>query len=45
VAGDRLRSASGLGNESITVRVELMSPDAVDDGVVSLLRRAYRENL
>jgi uncharacterized protein DUF5655 len=45
VAGDRLRGASGLANESITVRVELASPDAVDDDVISLLRRAYRENL
>lgn len=41
----RLRGAGGLGNESITVRVELGSPDAVDEEVIDLLRLAYQENL
>jgi hypothetical protein len=43
--GGRLRNAGGLANESITVRVELASPDAVDEEAVSLLRLAYQENL
>jgi hypothetical protein len=43
--GGRLRSAGGLANESITVRVELESPDEVDQEVVSLLALAYRRSL
>jgi hypothetical protein len=44
-SGGRLRSAGGLANDSITVRVELVSPGALDEDAISLLRLAYQANL
>jgi hypothetical protein len=41
----RLPSAGGLANESINVRVELGSAEAVHEEVEALLRRAYQANL
>jgi hypothetical protein len=41
----RLETAGGLGNDSITVRIPLRSPDEVDDEVRSLLQQAYEENV
>ena len=42
--GRRLQPARGVGNETITVRFGLGSPEDVDDEVVSWLQRAYDAN-
>lgn len=40
----RLEAAGSLGNDTITVRIGIVSADDVDDDTLSLLRRAYTAN-
>ena len=40
----RLEVARSMGNSSVTHRIGLTSPDAIDDEVVSWLQRAYDAN-
>ena len=42
-ATDRLRPAGSFGTERTTHRVEVSSPDDVDDALMGWLRRAYEE--
>jgi len=44
VPAGRLLAAPGLGNDYVNVRIALRSLDDLDDGVVDLLREAYRLN-
>jgi Domain of unknown function (DUF5655) len=44
VPAGRLLAAPGLGNDYVNVRIALRSLDDVDDGIVDLLREAYRLN-
>ncbi|WP_442973682.1 DUF5655 domain-containing protein [Saccharothrix sp. NRRL B-16314] len=40
----RLEAACSLGNDTITVRIGIVSADDVDDDTLSVLRRAYTAN-
>lgn len=40
----RLRSAKGIGNGSMTVKLELASPDDLDAEAIEWLRQAYKRN-
>lgn len=42
--GGRLRAATAVGNDAITIRVGLCDPDEVDEEVLDLLARAYAVN-
>jgi hypothetical protein len=42
---DRLLPAPSVGNDAITARIPLSSPDDLDDEAAELLELAYRESL